>query len=176
MIKSIIIRLILILCPFAAMSQETKIQLTENVTVVFPEKPISRNMQDVGVQHTLKLADSTANFYALATNLEKSSGMTADVLEAAQQESAFWQQLEQSFVAQVSSDASVLSSEVKQISGRQVLHLIISGTRNGKKLEITVYIFIDGVHTVNIVHQKRAEEASADLKNKYFASLQIGSK
>ncbi|MFN5418889.1 MAG: hypothetical protein ACK487_00930, partial [Sphingomonadales bacterium] len=68
------------------------------------------------------------------------------------------------------------SSEVKQISGRQVLHLIISGTRNGKKLEITVYIFIDGVHTVNIVHQKRAEEASADLKNKYFASLQIGSK
>jgi hypothetical protein len=54
-----------------------------------------------------------------------------------------------------------------------VLHLIISGTRNGKKLEITVYIFIDGVHTVNIVHQKRAEEASADLKNKYFGSLTI---
>ena len=109
----------------------------------------------------------------MATNLEKTSGMKADVLEAAQQEPAFWQQLEQSFVAQVSSDASVLSSEVKQINGKQVLHLIISGTRNGKKLEITVYIFIDGVYTVNIVHQKRSEDASADLKNKYFGSLNI---
>lgn len=173
MSMSIFIRLVLILCPFAVMSQETKIQLTDKVSVVFPEKPLTRNMQEVGVQHTLKLADSTANFYALATNLEKSSGMTADVLEAAQQESAFWQQLEQSFVAQVSNDASVLSSEIKQISGRQVLHLIISGTRNGKKLEITSYIFIDGVYTVNIVHQKRSEDASADLKNKYFDSLNI---
>ncbi len=170
---SIIIRLVLILCPFVVMSQETKIQLTDKVSVVFPEKPATRNMQDIGVQHTLKLSDSTANFYALATNLEKSSGMTADVLEAAQQESAFWEQLEKSFVAQVSNDASVLSSEIKQISGRQVLHLIISGTRNGKKLEITSYIFIDGVYTVNIVHQKRSEDASADLKNKYFDSLNI---
>ena len=173
MSKSIIIRLTLILCPFIVMSQETKIQLTDKVSVVFPEKPSTRNMQDIGVQHTLKLADSTANFYALATNLEKSSGMTADVLEAAQQESAFWEQLEKSFVAQVSNDASVLSSEIKQISGRQVLHLIISGTRNGNKLEITSYIFIDGVYTVNIVHQKRSEDASADLKNKYFDSLNI---
>ena len=109
----------------------------------------------------------------MATNLEKSSGMKADVLEAAQQETSFWEQLEQSFVAQVSSDASVLSSEVKQISGKQVLHLIVSGTRNGKKLEITVYIFIDGVYTVNIVHQKRAEGASVELKNRFFNSLQL---
>lgn len=173
MSKTIIIGLILFFSPFAVMSQETKIQLTDKVSVVFPEKPATRNMQDIGVQHTLKLADSTANFYAMATNLEKTSGMKADVLEAAQQEPAFWQQLEQSFVAQVSSDASVLSSEVKQINGKQVLHLIISGTRNGKKLEITVYIFIDGVYTVNIVHQKRSEDASADLKNKYFGSLNI---
>jgi hypothetical protein len=173
MSKSIIIRLILIFCPFAVMSQETKIQLTEKVSVVFPEKPTTRNLQDIGVQHTIKLADSTASFYAMATNLEKSSGMKADVLEAAQQETSFWEQLEQSFVAQVSSDASVLSSEVKQISGKQVLHLVVSGTRNGKKLEITVYIFIDGVYTVNIVHQKRAEEASVELKNRFFNSLQL---
>ena len=176
MSKSIIIRLVFILCPFAVMSQETKIQLTEKVSVVFPEKPATQNMEDIGVQYTLKLADSSANFYALAINLEKSSGMTADVLEAAQQESAFWEQLEQSFVAQVSSDASVLSSEVKQMNGKQVLHLIISGTRNGTKLEITVYILIDGVYTVNIFHMKRSEEAPADLKNKYFASLQVGNK
>ncbi|MFM8490481.1 MAG: hypothetical protein ACKN9X_00880 [Candidatus Methylopumilus sp.] len=173
MSKLIIIRLIFILLPFTVMSQETKILLTEKVSVVFPEKPTTRNMKNVTMQHTIRLADSTANFYALVTNLEKGIGMKADVLIAAQQESAFWEQLEQSFVAQVATDASVLSSEIKQIGGRQVLHLIISGTRNGKKLAVTVYIFIDGVHVVNIVHQKRTEDASVELKNRYFSSLQI---
>ncbi|MCA6491006.1 MAG: hypothetical protein IM551_13335, partial [Chitinophagaceae bacterium] len=120
MSKSIILRLVLIFCPLAVMAQETKIQLTEKVSIVFPEQPTSRNVQDINVQHTVKLADSTANFYALAINLEKSSGMTAEVLGAAQQESSFWEQLERSFVAQVSSDASVLSSELKQINERQV--------------------------------------------------------
>jgi hypothetical protein len=171
--NSFIVPLILILLPFAVKSQETKIQLTEKASVVFPEKPTTINMQDIGTQHTLKLADSSANFYALAINLEKGSGMTEDVLEAAQQESSFWEQVEQSFVAQVGSDASVLSSEIKQIGNRQVLHLIVSGTRNEKKLEITVYIFIDGVHSVNIIYQKRSEDASVELKNKYFSSLQI---
>lgn len=171
--NSFIIPLILILFPFAVKSQETKIQLTGKASVIFPEKPNTTNMQDIGTQHTVKLADSTANFYALAINLEKSSGMTADVLEAAQQESLFWEQLEQSFVAQVGSDASVLSSEIKQIGNRQVLHLIVNGMRNEKKVEITVYIFIDGVYTINIIHQKRTEEASVELKNKYFSSLQI---
>ncbi len=171
--KSIIIHLIIIFCPFAVMSQETKIQLTEKVSVVFPEKPTTRNMQDIVVQHTVKLADSSANFYAMATNLEKSNGMKADVLESAQQEPTFWEQLEQSFIAQVSSDASVLSSEIKLIEGRKVLNLVVTGTKSGKKFEITVYIFIDGVYTVNIVHQKRTEDASENLKNKYFISLQI---
>ncbi|MCA6471273.1 MAG: hypothetical protein ACK5RI_10085 [Bacteroidota bacterium] len=173
MSKSIILRLVLIFCPLAVMAQETKIQLTEKVSIVFPEQPTSRNVQDINVQHTVKLADSTANFYALAINLEKSSGMTAEVLEAAQQESSFWEQLERSFVAQVSSDASVLSSELKQINERQVLHLLISGTRSGKKIEITAYIFIDGIFAVNVVHQKRDEGASVELKNRFFKSLQL---
>ena len=99
--------------------------------------------------------------------------MKADVLESAQQEPTFWEQLEQSFIAQVSSDASVLSSEIKLIEGRKVLNLVVTGTKSGKKFEITVYIFIDGVYTVNIVHQKRTEDASENLKNKYFISLQI---
>ena len=51
--------------------------------------------------------------------------------------------------------------------------MILNLKKNGKKLEITVYIFIDDVYTVNIIYQKRSEDASADLKNKYFDSLSI---
>ena len=173
MSKAIIIRLILILFPFAVMSQETKVQLTEKVTIIFPEKPLMRDMQGINIQYYVRLADSSANFIVSTTNLEKSSGMTADVLETAQQQGEFWEQAQNGFVAQLGSDATVLSSEVKEISGKQVLHFVVSATRNGKKVEITVYMLFDGVYTINIIHQKRSDDASVELKNKYFASLQV---
>jgi hypothetical protein len=52
--------------------------------------------------------------------------MTADVLETAQQQGEFWEQAQNGFVAQLGSDATVLSSEVKEISGKQVLHFVVS--------------------------------------------------
>ena len=173
MYKLFIIRLILVFFPFAAMSQETKIQLTEKVSISFPEKPTVRDMQGISIQHTVRLADSTANFYAVAINLEKSNGMSASMLETAQQDPSFWEQAEKSFVAQLGSDAEVSFSEVKEIGEKQILHLVVSATRNGKKSEMTVYVFVEGVHTINIVHQKRSQDALVELKNKYFGSLQI---
>lgn len=173
MSKAIIIRLILILFPFGVMSQETKVELTEKVTIIFPEKPLMRDMQGINIQHYVRLADSSANFIVSTINLEKGSGMTADVLETAQQQGEFWEQAQNGFVAQLGSDATVLSSEVKEISGKQVLHFVVSATRNGKKVEITVYMLFDGVYTINIIYQKRSDDASVELKNKYFASLQI---
>jgi len=53
----------------------------------------------------------------MATNLEKSNGMKTDILEAAQQEPSFWEQLEQSFIAQVSSAAeSIVNGFIKNQS------------------------------------------------------------
>ena len=172
--KLLLIRLILIFSPFTVLSQETKVQLTEKVFITFPEKPLMRDMQGISVQHYVRLGDSTANFIASATNLEKSSGMTADLLQAAQQQDEFWEQAQKGFVAQLGNDATVVSSELKEISGKKVLHFIVRATRNGAKVEITVYMLFDDIYTVNIVHQKRSGEASVEAKNKYFASLQIG--
>jgi hypothetical protein len=56
------IYILFLLFPIAAMSQETKIQLTEKVSISFPDKPDVRNMQDIATVYSLKLADSTANF------------------------------------------------------------------------------------------------------------------
>jgi hypothetical protein len=168
-----LIRLILILTPFSAFSQETIVQLTEKVSVTFPEKPLMRDMQGVSVQHYVRLADSTANFIASATNLEKSSGMTADLLQTAQKQDEFWEQAQKGFVAQLGTDATVLSSELKEISGKKVLHFVVSVMRNGAKVEITVYMLFDDIYTINIIHQKRSEEASVEAKIKYFASMNI---
>lgn len=60
--KLSLICFLFLLFSIAAMSQETKIQLTEKVSISFPDKPDVRNMQDVASVYSLKLADSTANF------------------------------------------------------------------------------------------------------------------
>lgn len=174
--KLFLVCLILISSPFSVMSQETKVQITENVSITFSDKPLIRDFQGISIQHFLRLADSTANFIASKTNLEKSGGMTADVLEAAQKQNEFWEQAQQGFIAQLGSDATVLSSVMKEISGKKVLHFVVNAMRNGKKVEFTIYLFFDGIYTVNIIHQKRTEDASVQAKNKFFSSLQITGK
>jgi hypothetical protein len=171
--KLFIIHFLFVLFPIAAMSQETKIQLTEKVSISFPEKPDVRNMQEVATVYTLKLADSTASFNVSIQNLEKSNSLTAEMLETAQLDSSFWEQLESSFIAQLGSETKALSREIKKIGTKDVLNLVLNTVRNGKKLEVSAYVFIEGVHSINVVHNKRADTASLDLKNKFFNSVNI---
>jgi len=166
------IHLLFILFPIAAMSQETKVQLTEKVSISFPEKPDVRNMQDIATIYSLKLADSTANFNVVVQNLGK-NGLTEEQIESAQLDLTFWEQLEASFIAQLGNETKVLSKEKKNISGKDVLILELSTERNGKKMEVRSYIFIDRIHSINIVHSKRSDGASVDIKNKFFNSLKI---
>jgi hypothetical protein len=154
------------------MSQDTKVQLTEKVSISFPEKPDVRNMQDVATIYSLKLADSSANFNVVVQNLGK-NGLTEEQIESAQLEPVFWEQLEASFVAQLGNETKVLSKEKKNISGKDILILELSAERNGKNMEAKSYIFIDSVHCINILHSKRAVGASVDLRDKFFNSLKI---
>jgi len=161
-----------ILFPIAAMAQETKIQLTEKVSISFPEKPDIRNIQEIASVYSLKLADSTANFNVLVQNLEK-NGLTAELLETAKLEPEFWEQLESSFIAQLGSEVKVLSKERRKIGNKDILTLILSTQRNGKEVEISAYIFTQGVYSFTIAHSKRSVNASLDAKNKFFNSLKI---
>ncbi len=170
--KSFFIHFLFILFPIITMSQETKIQLTEKVSISFPEKPDVRNMQGIASVYSLKLADSTANFNVVVQDLSK-NGLSAEQIESAQLDPSFWEQLETSFIAQLGSGTKILSKEIKKISSKDVLTLVISTERNGKKMEVSSYIFIEGVHTINIVHSKRNDSASQDVKNKFFNSINI---
>jgi hypothetical protein len=170
--KLSLIYFLFLLFPIAAMSQETKIQLTEKVSISFPDKPDVRNMQDVASVYSLKLADSTANFNVVVQNLKK-NGLTAELIETAKLEPEFWEQLESSFIAQLGSETKVLSREIKKISSKDVLSLVLTTQRGGNKVELSSYLFTHGVYSVNIVHSKRNDNASVELKNKFFTSLKI---
>ena len=172
MIKQLIIRSLLVLSPVAAFSQETRIPLTDKVSVSFPEKPSRKEMGPVAM-HTVSMTDSTADFIATVTNLNKSNGLTAEMLETAQSAPEFMDQVQVGFIGQLGPDVKVLSKEVKNIGGRQVLNLLVESDRNGKKYELSVYLFIHDVYSVNIVHRKRTDGASVDAKNAFFESLRI---
>lgn len=161
-----------LLFPIAAISQETKIQLTEKVSISFPDKPDVRNMQDIATVYSLKLADSTANFNVVVQNLEK-NGLTAELIETAKLEPEFWEQLESSFIAQLGNEVKVLSKERRNIGNMDILSLVLDTQRNGKKLEISAYIFTQSVYSFTMVHSKRSDNASQDVKNKFFNSLKI---
>lgn len=158
--------------PIATMSQETKIQLTEKVSISFPDKPDVRNMQDIASVYSLKLADSTANFNVVVQNLEK-NGLTAELIETAKLEPEFWEQLESSFIAQLGNEVKVLSKERRIIGNMDVLTLVLKTQRNGKEVEISAHIFTQGVYSFTITHSKRSENASKDVKNKFFNSLKM---
>jgi len=161
-----------LLFPITAMSQETKIQLTEKVSISFPDKPDVRNMQDIATVYSLKLADSTANFNVVVQNLEK-NGLTAELIETAKLEPEFWEQLESSFIAQLGNEVKLLSKERRNIGNIDVLTLVLSTQRNGKEVEISAYIFTRGVNSFTIAHSKRSDNASQDVKNKFFNSLKM---
>ena len=170
--KLFIIHFLFVLFPIAAMSQETKIQLTEKVSISFPEKPDVRNMQEIASVYSVKLADSTANFNVVVQNLEK-NGLTAELIETAKLEPEFWEQLESSFIAQLGNDVKVLSKERRNIGNMDILSLVLDTQRNGKKLEISAYIFTQSVYSFTLAHSKRSDNASQDVKNKFFNSLMI---
>lgn len=166
---------ILILFPCSVFAQENKIQLTEKVSIEFPDKPNKRDVQGMATVYTIKLADSTANFNVVVTNLEKSNGLSADVLSTAQSEPGFWEQTESSFISSLGTDVNpnILSKEIIEINNQKILKLLIGTNRNGKYAELTAYIFVNDVFSIKILYTKRSENASTESKNKFLNSLKI---
>ena len=170
--KLFIIHFLFILFPIAAMSQETKVQLTEKVSINFPEKPEVKNIQKGSSLYVVKLADGTANFNVVVQNLLE-MGQTTKQIESQQLNPSFWEQIEPTLIAPYGTETKVLAREFKKIGSKEVLSLVFSAVINGMNREISSYFFIEGVNSINIVHYKRADSASVELKNNFFNSLKI---
>jgi hypothetical protein len=177
--KSIIITFLLsvilgFLASSSAMGQAVGQKLTSRVSIQFPG---TYKTQEMGPStlFNLRLADSTANFVAVVSDLQKSNGLDAATLAAASLTPEFWDQVQEGFMAQFGPDVKFISKEMKQIAGFDIMQLVLerpvqeTNTNN----TVTVYILVDDVYSLNIVHTNRGGKADEKLKKAFFESLTI---
>lgn len=149
------------------------LKVTDKVSLKFPETP---KKQDMGpaILYNLRLADSTANFLALASDLQQSNGLDAATLAEASMQPEFWDQAEQSFVASIGEGAKLVSREMKNVSGIDVMEMVITRpTEKGDTNTLTVWIFVEGVYSINLIHTNRAGKADVKKRDAFFSSVKI---
>ncbi|MGB4770021.1 MAG: hypothetical protein WBP58_01090 [Chitinophagaceae bacterium] len=152
-------------------AQEVKQTLTEKIQVTFPAQPVKRDLGPA-VTYAVRLADSTANFTAMVTDLEKANNLTADAIAEAMLEPEFWEQVEQGFLMQMGKDAKVVSREPKKIGQSEGREMVLERPNpTGGTSRITAWFFIEGKMSIYVVHNDKAGKADQALKAKYFASV-----
>ncbi len=150
-----------------------KIKLTDKVSIQFPEKPISQDM-GAAILLNLRLADSSANFLALASDLQKSNGLDAATLSEASMQPEFWDQTEQGFLSTLGEDAKLITKDMKNISGIDAMEMVVERkTEKGETNTITAWIFVEGVYSINVIHTNRAGKADTKIKDAFFASIKV---
>ncbi|HMP91527.1 MAG TPA: hypothetical protein PKD90_01545 [Phnomibacter sp.] len=153
-------------------SQPATIQLAEGVSIQFPTQPERRDMGPATL-YTLRLADSTANFNAIVSDLQKGNGLDAETLEAAKLDPVFWEQTEQAFLASLGPNAKLKESKRKTVSNSEALELTIERAQDGKVSTLLVLIFTHGVYSFNVVYTNRNGQGSPALQDAFFSSIQI---
>lgn len=160
--------------PSAVFAQSINQKLTERISISFPA---AYRTQEMGpsILHNLRLADSTANFVVVVSDLLKGNGLDAATLAEASMAPEFWDQAEQGFLAQMGEGAKLKGREMKNINGYDIMELIIERPiiETGGINTLTVYIFVDDVYSLNIAHTNRNGKADEKLKKAFFDSITI---
>jgi hypothetical protein len=176
--KSTIISVLLsalagLLTASVAKGQSTEVKLTEKISLSFPQEPKKQEMGPTNL-YNLRLGDSTANFIAVASDLQKANGFDAATLAEASLSPEFWDTAADGFVAQMGTDAKLQSREMITIKGYDVMKLTIERpVEKGGVNVLTVYIFVDDVYSINIAHTNRGGKADEKLKKAFFDSITI---
>ena len=149
------------------------IKLSDKVSIQFPEKPITQDMGPAKL-YNLRLEDSSANFLALATDLQKSNGLDAATLSEASMQPEFWDQAEQGFISSMGESAKLVSREMKNITGIDVMQIVITRvTEKGETNTVTVWIFVEDIYSINLIHTNRAGKADEKKRDAFFASVEV---
>jgi hypothetical protein len=87
----------------------------------------------------------------------------------------FWDQAAESFLAQMGAEAKLKNREMKNVNGYDIMELTFErpNTEKGGINTITVYILVDDVYSLNIIHTNRSGKADETLKKAFFDSLTI---
>jgi len=148
--------------------------LSGRMSISFPS---AFKTQEMGPStlYNLRLADSTANFVAIVTDLQKGSGIDAATLAKVSMQSEFWEQAAEGFMGQMGKGATLKSREMKTLKGYDIMQLTIERPNPDGSIpnSVTVYIFVDDVYSLNIAHTNRSGKADDKIKQAFFDSLTI---
>jgi hypothetical protein len=155
--------------------QTHPVKLSEKISVSFPQEPEKQDFEGVAQVYNLRLADSTANFLAVVSNLEKQAGLDAATLAEASLMPEFWDQTAEGFMGQMGPDAKLKNREMKNIKGFDVMELTIERQEEGQAglNTLTIYIFVQDVYSFNIGHANRGGKADPKMKEAFFNSIVI---
>jgi hypothetical protein len=176
--KSVVITVLLsIILGFAsatvANGQKQEIKLTEKAKVIFPGTP-NKSGNEASDLYLLKLPDSTANFIASVTDLQKTNGFDEATLVQASMQPEFWEQAAKGLMSQMGNEAKEISRTMKNIKGYDAMQMEIQRPNHeGKTNTITALIFLEGVKSINIMHTNRGGRADAQVTKDFFESVTI---
>ena len=151
------------------------VKLTRKISIIFPLTPVKQEMGSAATMYTLRLADSTANFMGLVSNLQVQAGLDSATLAEAVKQPEFWDQASEGFVGQMGPDAKLIKKEMKKLGTYDVMELTLErpAAEGGGNNTLTIYIIIDDVYSINIGHTNRKGKADVKMKETFLQSLKI---
>lgn len=155
---------------FQATAQSDTIKF-ERIRLVFPGK-VTTDEQGPAKRSQLRLADSTANFQVIQTDLS-SMGLDESTAIAMQAEPDFWEQSRDGLMAQLG-DAKLIKDEMLDYKGTKVMQLLMERpSKEGGMNRLTLRILLVGTYMIQYGHTDRNGKSDPILRDAFFASLQF---
>lgn len=151
-----------------------KVEISSNLTISFPAKPIKNEPANGQKTFILKHADSTANYIVAASDLGIAMGIDEATLSAEMEKEESWEQAKTAFIVSFGGEGKLVNDEMTTIKGIKALKFIIDRKNDkGGINTLTVFIFVKGTISYNIMFNNRGGKADEKMKQQFFDSVEI---
>ncbi len=151
-----------------------KINVNDNVSISFPEKPVKNEPSAGNFTYILKQSDSTANYMVVASDVGATLGIDAETLATEMGKDESWEQAKSAFLKSLGAGAELVKDEFTTINNTKALRMIINRkSTKGETNVLTVLIFVDGTISYNVIFNSRGGKGSENMKSEFFNSIMI---
>ncbi|MBM3431651.1 MAG: hypothetical protein FJX92_01430 [Bacteroidetes bacterium] len=153
---------------FQAGAQADTVKL-ERIQLIFPGK-ITMEEQGPTKRCQLRLADSTANFQVIQTDLS-AMGLDETTAIAMQAEPEFWEQTRNGLVAQMG-DSKLIKDEMLDYKGVKMMQMEMERpSKEGGVNRLTLRTLIVGTYMIQYGHTNRNDKADVAVRDAFLSSL-----
>lgn len=157
-----------------AQSSWEKVEINSGITVSFPAKPIKNEPSNGQKTFILKHADSTANYIVAASDLGIAMGIDEATLSAEMEKEESWEQAKNAFMGSMGKEATLVNDEITTLKGIKALKMVIDRkNEKGGINNLTVFIFVKGTVSYNLMFNNRGGKADEKMKQQFFDSVEI---